>query len=315
MFSTPILFLIFNRPEATSKVFAEIRKQKPQYLYIGADGPRGAVPEDVDLCKKCREIATAVDWDCEVKTLFREPNMGAKYAVSSAITWFFNQVEYGIILEDDCLPGSSFFPYCEELLLRYRDEDHIMHITGANLNDSVKYGDGSYYYSEYPNVWGWATWKRAWDKIDLELTDTDQYLALINKKFKYFSERLFWVSRMALCKSNQVDSWDYPWMFSIWKENGICLNSNYNLIENIGFGRESTHTKGNSIYITPEVRVIENIKHPLHTTINPKAETAFLYRLHGIKRQNIVGFYLRKYFIQRCINLRHKISLRIKNGF
>jgi len=312
--NTPVLLLIFNRPDTTAKVFAEIRKKKPKYLYIAADGPRENNPTDLELCKETRNIISKIDWDCKLKTLFNNKNLGCSLAPATGITWFFKHEESGVILEDDCIPSSSFFYLCEELLHKYKDDYNIMHITGANLNDDVKYGDGSYYYSKYANVWGWATWRRAWNKFELQITNSDEYFKLINRIFKYKSERLFWMSRIQLIQANHIAAWDYQWMFSIWKENGLCLNSNYNLVENIGFGTGATHTKGTSPYKSPKTKTIKSINHPSRTNIINKAETSFIYLLHGLKRQNSLEMFLTRHLIQRVINLIHKINLIVKKN-
>jgi hypothetical protein len=309
MFETPVLLLIFNRPDCTRVVFNEIRKRQPKHLYIAADGPRINNPNDSDLCKECRKIVDAIDWDCDVQTLFRSGNLGSKYAVSSGISWFLEHEKLGIILEDDCLPNQSFFSFCEQLLTDYEHDDQIMHITGTNLNDKKKYGDGSYYYSRYPNVWGWATWRRAWQKMDLELRNEDEYFTLINKLFKYKSEKLFWMSRIGLIKSNKIDAWDYQWMLSIWKANGLCLNTNFNLVTNIGFDSNGTHTKGESLYITPERTEIAELQHPAARLILDKAETDFIKLLHGVIRRGDFNYFIHTHFIQRCFNLIHKLKL------
>ncbi|MBC7913688.1 MAG: nucleotide-diphospho-sugar transferase [Pyrinomonadaceae bacterium] len=306
---TPILFLIFNRPDSTKKVFEEIRKQKPKYLFIAADGPRQEDTGDYQKCKNTREIVSDIDWDCELKILFREKNLGCKFAVSSAITWFFEQVEEGIILEDDCLPNPSFFSYCAELLKKHQNDHKIMHISGTNLSDDIKFGDGSYYYSCYPHIWGWATWRRAWKKYDLELHDKKAYLKLINETFKYLSERIFWKSKLDSIKSNQIDTWDYQWLFSIWRERGLCLNSNYNLIENIGFGAEATHTTGNSPYVDAATKLLETIKHPSSSQIIIDSELRFINTVYGLKREGYVNYYFRRNLLQRIYNLKHKIGL------
>ena len=310
-FLTPILLLIFNRPETAERVINEIRKQKPRKLFIAADGPRKDKAGEMEICDLTQKIVLqSINWDCEVKTLLRKENIGCKKAVSEGITWFFEHVEKGIILEDDCVPNECFFTFCEELLAKHQNDNKIMHITGSNLNDNIKFGDGSYYYSNYLNVWGWATWKRAWDKFDSELSDKAFYSKLIDLTFSYPSEREFWKSRLDLIKLNQTDIWDYQWMFSIWKENGISLNTNYNFIENIGFGGAATHTFGKTPYISTAKKNLKQIVHPSKTSNIERAEATFIFLLHGIKRQGYFRYYLHKYFIQRALNLFHKIKLK-----
>ena len=155
---TPVLFLIFNRPDTTEKVFDAIRAAKPLRLYVASDGPRANQSGEDQIVNKVREISTSVDWSCEVKTLFQKENLGCKKAVSKGITWFFEQEKQGIILEDDCLPHPDFFVFCENLLEHYADNKHVWAITGDNFQNGQKRGEGSYYFSRYNHVWGWASW-------------------------------------------------------------------------------------------------------------------------------------------------------------
>jgi GT2 family glycosyltransferase len=159
---TAILILLFNRPETTIRVFDKISQIKPQRLYIASDGPRKNFDGEKEKVKKVREIATRVDWPCEVKTLFRNENLGCKKGVSSAITWFFEQEEQGIILEDDCVPNLDFFTFCESLLDRYAEDERVSVITGNNFQNNKWRGDASYYFSKYNHCWGWASWRRSW---------------------------------------------------------------------------------------------------------------------------------------------------------
>lgn len=239
---TPILFIIFNRPNTTAQVFETIRKVKPQKIFIAADGPRDNKPEDIKLCKETREIMKKIDWDCEVKTLFREKNLGCKVAVSSAINWFFDNIEEGIILEDDCLPNQSFFNFCENMLEKYRDEEKIMHINGTNSQFGEKFGLYSYYFSHCPQVWGWATWKRAWNKYDIEMTNLDDFIKT-KKTYKLFNNKKvanFWNS-LFKCTKN-INTWDIQWSYSVMYNSGLVITPNINLVKNIGFGTNSTHT-------------------------------------------------------------------------
>lgn len=167
--NVPVLLLIFNRPDTTQRVFHEIRGASPLQLFISADGPRENKPGEFEKCQITRDIVRQVDWDCEVYTNFRDKNLGCKIAVSSAIDWFFENVEEGIILEDDCLPSFSFFRFCEELLEKYRDDERIMQIGGTNLLSEWQRSDDSYYFSKYGAIWGWATWRRAWQYYDVNM--------------------------------------------------------------------------------------------------------------------------------------------------
>ena len=161
--NVPVLFLIFKRPDTTQRVFEAIKKAKPKQLFISADGGRNE--EEKKSCNALREaIVAQIDWDCELKTLFRENNLGCKMAVSSGISWFFEEVEQGIILEDDCLPNESFFKFCETMLEKYKDDQSIWHIGANNFQDSIKRGDADYFFSMYSHIWGWASWRDRWQK-------------------------------------------------------------------------------------------------------------------------------------------------------
>ena len=244
-YDIPILFIIFNRLDTTRLVFEEIKKQRPKYLYIAADGPRENVESDIENCQKTREIIKEIDWDCQLKTLFRNENLGCGKAVSSAITWFFEDVEMGLIIEDDCLPHSDFFGYCKELLIRYKDENQIKIITGDNFQKGNNKGDISYYFSPYTHIWGWASWRRVWQEYDFELDSIeikDFKNSLKHYKFSW-SEKEFWLDKFVSMKRKQIDTWDYQLCFSIWRERGLNIIPNSNLISNIGFGGGATHTK------------------------------------------------------------------------
>lgn len=250
-FNVPILFIIFNRVDTTQRVFEEIRKQKPKYLFVAADGPRKNRQDDIENCEKTREIISRIDWGCQVKTLFRNENLGCGKAVSGAISWFFGNVDMGIILEDDCLPHSDFFPYCEELLLKYKDEEKIKVISGDNFQKGRKRGEQSYYFSAYPHIWGWASWKRTWKEYDYSLDSISkkEFRSILKDYFSNSFEREFWYDKFILSKKHYYNTWDYQLSFCIWKNRGLNIIPNVNLITNIGFGNNSTHTNNpNSVY-------------------------------------------------------------------
>jgi len=240
-FDTPVLFLIFNRPDLTRQVFGQIRKVKPRQLFVAADGPRVSHPDDVKKCDEARKVVMdMIDWECEVQTLFREQNLGCGLAVSGAITWFFEHVEMGIILEDDCYPDLSFFRFCAELLEYYKDDERVMHISGSNFQFGKKRGSSSYYISKYPNVWGWATWKRSWKHYEHTITNQKKHQPrkIFNKK-----ELEYWDQILKSVMERSSDSWDYRWNYSIFRNNGNVIVANKNLILNLGYGENSTHTK------------------------------------------------------------------------
>jgi len=243
---TAVLFLIFNRPETTRRVFEQIRKAKPPKLYIAADGPRENVPGEAERVKEVREyVLNNIDWECEVETLFRDKNLGCKYAVSGAISWFFENEEMGIILEDDCLPSQSFFWFCEELLNKYKNDMRIWHISGNNFHFGWQRDkDYSYYFGGiYGSIWGWATWANRWEKYDV---DMKSYNELNSKKYleNCYDASVAVRSRISEFESIKkgLDTWDLQWVYCRWINNGLTIIPNVNLVKNLGFGEEATHT-------------------------------------------------------------------------
>lgn len=275
MFETPVLFLIFNRPETTKIVFEEIKKLKPKYLYIAADGARSNVFQDAEKCKITRDLVlNGIDWDCEVKTLLRNENLGCGIAVSEAITWFFENVEQGIILEDDCLPHPSFFGYCETLLEKYKEEENIFAINGSNLQGEKKFGNASYFFCNYVFVWGWASWRRAWKYYDFNLEHLENFKTenLINRIDNRAIFKKYWIPTFEKVFNKEIDTWDYQWTFSIWNNQGIVVSPNVNLVSNLGFGINATHTKGSSPFEKLPTQDISNVVHPEGVKSNKEAD-------------------------------------------
>ncbi|MBL6448120.1 nucleotide-diphospho-sugar transferase [Fulvivirga sp. 29W222] len=268
-FRTPVLMVIFNRPDTTRQVFEAIRKVKPPRLYIAADGPRPHVPSDLAKCEETRKIADEVDWECEVKTLFRDTNLNCGVAPSSAFTWFFEHEEEGIILEDDCLPSQSFFWFCQELLERYRDDARVMHIGGNNFLHGWQHDhDYSYYFSRSGYIWGWATWRRSWELFDFDIS---LYQKLKNKG--YFDgfflnslERFYRLRKfdLTVARRGTVDWWDYQWDFARFIHSGLAVVPQKNLVRNLGFGMDATHTtNGRSKSADMEaLEITMPLKHP-----------------------------------------------------
>lgn len=240
-----VLLLVFNRPDTTARVFEAIRRARPALLYVAADGPRPGREGEAERCEEVRRLVTQVDWPCQVKTLFRNLNLGCKSAVSGAITWFFEREEEGIILEDDCLPSEDFFRFCSELLPYYRAEPRVMHISGDNFQDGIIRGDGSYYFSRYPHIWGWASWRRAWKHYDVSLTSWPEA-----RRCKWLkglkldgAERRYWTRSFNRVYAGAIDTWDYQWLYACWRERGVGILPNVNLVTNIGESPNATHTK------------------------------------------------------------------------
>ncbi|MDJ1502648.1 nucleotide-diphospho-sugar transferase [Xanthocytophaga agilis] len=284
MFSTPVLFLIFNRPDTTRKVFEQIQKLKPKYLFIAADAPRLNKEGEKEKCELVKKIVLdGINWDCNVKTLFQEENLGCGFGPATAITWFFEHVEQGIILEDDCVPVQSFFPYCEELLQKYQDNEKVMHISGTSFQFGKRRGVHSYYFSIYPHEWGWASWRRAWSRYNIQIENLDEFAA--NKSYEIFQskrERDYWLRILQTVKNknnHEVDTWDYQWAYIIWKNNGICITPNQNLVSNIGFSPDATHTThlNHPLDNIPSFE-LDYISHPCELKLNRKADAYIFHK-------------------------------------
>ncbi len=275
---TPILFIVFNRPDVTKILFESIRTARPEHLFITADGPRPNRPDDIENCRLVREIVANITWPCEVKTLFRTENLGCKYAVSAAIDWFFEQVPEGIILEDDDVPDPSFFRYCEELLEKYRDDTRVMHISGDNFQQrNPRFAcNESYYFSQFAHIWGWATWRRAWKKYDVEISDWPE---IRDKKILYkliddpaVAHR--WSYLFEQYYNRTINSYDGQWAYACLVNEGLCINPSVNLISNIGFGANATHSfASNDLFENlPRKSLSFPLIHPTTIQINRVAE-------------------------------------------
>ena len=284
MLQTPVLFLIFNRPDTTALVFEEIRKAAPLRLYVAADGPRRNKDNEAELCEKTRAILKNVDWPCEIKSLFREENLGCKKAVSSALDWFFRSETEGIILEDDCLPHFDFFSFCSDMLARYREDERIMHIAGINFQFGRTVGQGSYYFSRINHIWGWASWRRAWEHYDVDMkaypSFKQQYL--IKNIFRQSRIQKFWINVFDKLTSGKIDTWDYQWAFAMWINSGLSIIPNKNLVSNIGFETGGTHAKdkGNIYANIPRVP-LRKIIHPEFIIDDIAADERTLNMMHN----------------------------------
>ena len=269
--NTPVLFLVFNRPHVTKKVFAEIKKAQPERLYIAADGPRDE--NERQVCEETRNIAINVDWDCTVIKLFRQNNLGCKQAISEAITWFFEKEEYGIILEDDCLPSQSFFGFCSQLLMRYKDDERIGHIAGINFQQGNPRGDGSYYFSRLTHVWGWAGWRRIWKDYDQNISTFHAFAQSRNiyNSESHASFAAYWLDAFSKVFSNEINTWDYQYAYLNLINNRLCIIPNKNLVSNIGVGENATHTAAHPFQNLPLDEIV-SLQHPAFFIANLEAD-------------------------------------------
>ena len=283
---TPITFCIFNRPELTRTVFDQIALQRPRQLLIVADGARTDVPCEAGRVSETREIINRIDWDCQLHTNFADVNLGCRRRMSTGITWALQKVERTIILEDDCLPDASFFPFCEQLLERYANDDQVGMISGDNFqpqSDSnfarSSESNDSYYFSRFAHIWGWATWRRAWSHYDLAMqTWRDGHSnsqSKIRAALSCNEEFEHWSNLFDQQAAGQVDTWDFAWQYAVWMNQMSVVLPTQNLISNLGFGQTATHTvdsqsplAGMKTYPMPT----DALRHPVDFCENAEAD-------------------------------------------
>jgi hypothetical protein len=295
-FEVPILLVAYNRYETTEKVFDVISKVRPKKLFFAVDGHKDVNADKVKV-EKVREIINKIDWDCQIKTLFPKNNLGLKVNVSSAINWFFGEVEAGIILEDDCLPNISFFYFCEELLEKYRNDCRVMHI-GGNFFQKKRVGTGDYYFSQFPHIWGWATWRRAWQYYDIEMKSFPAFRdqSQIKNMFKHVLIQRFWMDILSLCYQGMINTWDYQWAYAVFTNNGLCIIPNVNLVSNIGFDFEALHTKNPNSHLASIVKqdIQLPLKHPEFILPNREADYYTNIKVFKAKYSHLSRIVLKK---------------------
>jgi hypothetical protein len=272
--SAPLLFLIFNRPDLTTQVFSRIREYQPSKLYIAADGPRSFIEGEKTQCELSRLATENIDWPCEVNRLYRPTNIGCKIAVSSAITWFFDQESAGIIIEDDCLPDLSFFRFAEELLVRYENDPRVFTISACNFQYGRKRSEDSYYFSRYPHIWGWASWRRVWQQYEVELQKWPDSRGAVAKNVIKKSTRDQLSRQFDMIKAGKINTWDFQLTHAALSSRGLTIIPQQNLINNIGFDARATHTT-EGISPTHAAKISEMcfpIKHPAQIIANDEAD-------------------------------------------
>ena len=248
---TPLLLLCWRRPHTLRQVIDAIRPVAPTRLYVACDGPSPERPGEAEKVAATRAVIEyEIDWPCQIERLYSDVNQGCRLGVSRAITWFFEQVEEGIILEDDCVPHPGFFSYCTTLLERYRNDTRVWCISGNNFQNGQWRGEGSYYFSRYNHCWGWASWRRCWKHYDAELSQWPALRdsSLLATVFETPLERNYW-SRIwqHLVDEGKPDSWAYRWTFTCLANGGLTALPNRNLVSNVGFDEDATHTTGGAI--------------------------------------------------------------------
>jgi len=263
-FTVPILITTFNRPDSLEILMQQIAILKPSKLYISSDAARDDQNGEKELVERCRALATSVHWPCELKTLFRDKNLGMKTSMHQGISWFFENEPEGIILEDDCIPNQSFFRYCRDLLAFYRDDPRVMHIAGTNQQFGKKIGDASYYFSAFPPIWGWASWRRVWNLYDIEMKlfpemEQQQVLKHIFPD-PTVVKALYCALRLTYEHKNLT--WDHQLGVTIVANNGLCIVPNVNLVRNLGVKKVGPRQLESVVSNIPTVEIKFPIVHP-----------------------------------------------------
>lgn len=312
MLQTPVLLITFNRPHYIRQVFEVLKEVKPAYLYIFQDGARQKNDADNQKCAEVRSVFDEINWPCDVKTLFSPINLGCGKGPSTGISWFFEQIEEGIILEDDCVPEPAFFDFCTEMLNYYRDNNKISFIGGTNFIKSKKFKSYSYYFSNgHHGTWGWATWRRTWKQFDYYLSNLnfDEFKKHLGFYFSNYRVKEYWYNIFENVKKNRYNEscWDYQFYFSTWRKNQLAIIPNLNLVKNVGSDQDATHTLGKSSLLhqntAPENQQI--ISHPDFIELDKK--TDFLFQKKFIQPYNF-GF-------EGIKRIPHRVNSRLKKLF
>lgn len=302
----PVALFVFNRPQPTAKVYERIRAAQPKRLLVIADGPRASRPDDAALCEATRQIVSAPDWPCELLTSFSDVNLGCRNRMSSGLDWVFLHCSEAIILEDDCVPDPSFFGFCSSMLSRYRDDQRIVHVSGDNYQGGRHRGDASYFFSRYSLTWGWATWRRAWRHYDVNIS----YWPALQKErwlesFLDIPEEVrYWETIFDRLYRGEIDTWDYQWLLACWREGGLSIHPNENLVTNIGAGPDATHLKDGHSTIGVPTKTMEALVHPAQVIRNQEADR-FMFEMHiGRQQMQLSGSWL--------ANLKRRMALRTR---
>jgi hypothetical protein len=274
----PVVFIIFNRPDVAEQVFAQIKRAQPRQLLVIADGPRQSIPGEAEKCAASRALIDRVDWDCQVLKNYADENLGCRRRIVTGMEWAFEQVEHAIILEDDCLPDPAFFRFCDELLVKYRTDERVMSICGDNYLMGRKRVPYSYFFHHIAGGWGWATWRRAWQHLDMEiklwptLRETSWLADILGdtRAVRYWRGLFDWVYE----GGEKVDAWDYQWLFAIWAQHGLAATASANLISNLGCGEHGTHTRtADSVLANIPIGEMEfPLRHPPYMSRDKEAD-------------------------------------------
>jgi hypothetical protein len=300
----PVLVIAFNRPDLLEQLLQRLREIRPSHLYVAVDGPRPDRPGESEKVEACRNLVASVDWPCEVHRLFHDRNHGCGLGVSTAISWFFQHVDRGIILEDDIIPDPSFFGFCAELLDRYEHDERVFAITGCNFvpPSAQSHPADAYRFSRVAHIWGWATWRRSWHTYRLDIQGWRKQLPMARlwrSSGRSVSGSLFWAMTFELMARKQVDTWDAQLVYAAMRQDQLIATCNTNLVRNIGFGDDATHTLevvdiepvGSVVLPTKPVRVQADERadawtrlHHFQVTLPGIAHQAFNYAARKFRR-------------------------------
>jgi hypothetical protein len=294
---TPLLLIAWRRPHTLRQVIDAIRPVAPTRLFVACDGPNPERPGEAEKVASTRAvIEQEINWPCQIERLYSDGNQGCRLGVSRAITWFFEQVEEGIILEDDCVPHPDFFPYCSTLLERYRHDTRVWCISGNNFQNGQWRGGGSYYFSRYNHCWGWASWRRCWPHYDADLSQWPALRdsGLLDTIFEDPLERQYWSSIwQRLVDAGKPDTWDYQWTFTCLANGGLTALPNHNLVSNVGFGEDGVNTVS-GVSPTPDVQPLQLESSPLFVLRSKDADAYTFNNVFSPPIKSTFTFMLRK---------------------
>lgn len=269
---TPVLFIGFNRPDLAREVLERLRCCGVEEIHFALDGPRSDEPADERKCASMRSLVQHADWIPRKRTLIRETNLGCGVAVSEAISWFFDNQEKGIIIEDDCLPDPSFFAFCESMLDRHQEDSTVWSVAGTALIPNAVHPEETHFFSKFSGIWGWATWRRAWATYSYDFADLppEGWREVVRRNSANVIEEAYWLHILDLMLSGKIDTWDFQVQFSAWKEGAVHVTSSHNLVTNLGFRPDATHTKTASPLTDRQVRP----NPPPYDPVSPEANEA-----------------------------------------
>ncbi len=284
--SPPVLIMLFNRPEVSRLLLEAVAAGRPADLFVAADGPRPGYPSDAELCRQTRQLVDDLSWPCRVHRLFRDSNLGLQEAVTSALDWFFDHVEAGIVLEDDCLPAPDFFPFAGEMLERYGDDPRVMQVSGLNMKPNEQFSPYSYFFVGVGHIWGWATWRRAWRLNDPDMANWPTMNRQLGPEAPMLQRVLG--RKFASAYAGRKKTWPRVWYYTTSLHSGLSVIPNVNMVSNIGFGEDATHTKGGRHPLRLEAleRMPMPLSHPSEIVANTRYEQHLIrYHKGSYRRQ------------------------------